>query len=176
MKKFFSFFVLISIFFSFTWKISAELPTADFTWSANAYEWVKKYEFVLDLKWSVIEQTLNSDKSRVSSKWKNSRWETILWALNVNEFEEKLVLRLTSKNWASFDFTNFDYPWTKKFHDIYLIEQNWKLKANVVIYIHNALDFEVGTTFSSWLKSAKYLYLWIKNWKPYKKARVIKIK
>jgi len=180
MKKIFSFFVLISVFFSQNifqiWETFAELPTANFSWWANAYEWAKKYEFVLDLKWSVLEEAVKRNKSRLSVKWKNSRWEDILWVSNVNEFEEKLVLRLTWKNWKYIDFTNFDYPWTKKFHDIYLIKKNWRLKADVIIYIHKDLDYEVYSAFSSWLKSAKYLYLWMKRWKPYKKARSIKIK
>lgn len=180
MKKIFSFFVLISIFFSQTflqtWEIFAELPTANFTWGANAYEWVTKYEFVLDLKWSVLEQALKTKKSRLSVKSINSRWEKILWVSNVNEYEEKLVLRLTWKNWKYFDFTNFDYPWTKKFNDISLIEKNWKLKADVIIYVQKDLDYDVYSALWLWLKSAKYLYLWMKRWKPYKKARVIKIK
>lgn len=181
MKKFFSFLLILSVFFSQNflqiWEIFAEdnWLSAQFNWDANSFENVTKLEFILDLKWSTLEQWLKADKKRLSKKHSET-WYNILAVSNVNKYEEKLVLRLTWKNNEYIDFVNFDTSYdVRKFHDIVLIEHNWKIKAKVVIYIHQDIDLWVYNVLWLWLKSAKYLYFWIKSWKPYKKARVIKV-
>jgi hypothetical protein len=184
MKKFFSIFLLISIFFSqnflHIWKVFAEWETwlsAQFSWNANSFENVKKFEFILDLKWSTLEKWIVWNKKRLTKKHSDN-WYDILSVSNINKYEEKLVLRLTWKNKQYIDFVNFNTNQNvKKFHDIALIKHNWKIKAKVVVYVHKNIDSKVYNVlwWENSLVSAKYLYFWIKNWKPYKKARVIKI-
>lgn len=185
MKKFFSSLLILSLFFSQNflqvWEVFADENwlEAQFTWDSTSFEWVTKLEFILDLKWSILEQWILANKKRLSKKSSES-WYDIIWATNVNKYEEKLVLRLTWVSGQYIDFVNFDTTHNvKKFHDIALIQHNWKIKAKVVIYIHKDIDAEVYNVLTNSsvlsLKSAKYLYFWIKSWKPYKKARAIKI-
>ena len=176
MKKIFSIIIAFWIFFSQSWQILAERSPAQYSWLAKSYENVTKYEFVLDLKWSILDQMLKLNSSRVSIL-DNENWYSVLKIKNVNKFEEKLVLRLYWKGWDYIDFVNFDVNWKniKKFNDIELIKQNWKIKAKVVIYVNKTLDYTTYNVLRFWLKSAKYLYFWAKKWKSYKKAKSIKV-
>lgn len=179
MKKTLSFFFLLIFTFSslFNSVYSEDLSTAEFSWDANSYENVTKLEFILNLDWSVLEQWINADKNRISYKWTDEWWKIkVLSILNVSSYEEKLVLRLTWESNQYVDFVNFDTDWNiKKFHNISLIEQNWKIKAKITIYVNENIDSYVYEILKNWVKSAKYLYFWMKSWKPYKKAKTIKV-
>jgi len=179
MKKILSFLIFSSLLITFFWNVLADDEmTAKFTWWVNSYENVTKLEFILDLKWSSLEQWISYDRQRkIEKEFFYDNWEKykVLNIKNISKYEEKLALRLTWNNGDYIDFVNFDYPWAKKFNDIMLIEHNWKIKAKVVIYVSKDLDVNVYNTLSSWLKSGKYLYYWIKSWKPYKKARAVRV-
>ena len=160
-----------------TWEVFAlwDSASVSYSWGSNSYENVIKYEFILDLKWSILEEWIKRLKSRVSIL-SNENWYKILKVKNVTSAEEKLVLRLYWKTNNYVDFVNFDTKeYSEKFNDIELIEYHWKIKAKVVIYVSQELNWNVYSILWNWIKWAKYLYFWLKKWKPYKKARAIKI-
>lgn len=162
-------------------------------WEVWIYQNAKALEFILNIEWSALLESLKTDKSRL---WQWDDWT--YFVKNVKRNEEKIAMKLTNWSWQSMIYTNFDPPkWAnyiiKRFDQIDLIKHSWQIKAKVIIYLHPEIDISAAKLFltkdSEWrevdnvnynaltantnIKTVAYIYMWLNNKKMW---RVIKIK
>lgn len=188
----FIFLFWINFFYNTTFWSTWNVVNNSIEWNVWTYQSVKTLEFILNIEWSALIESLKSDKSRLI---KLNDWTYSI--KNIKRNEEKLALQLTNSSWQSIIYTNFDSPkWfnytTKQFHKTELVKHNGQLKSKIIIYLHPDIDIETARLFltndSKWrevddvnydittsnimLKTVSYIYVWLDNKKMW---RVIKI-
>lgn len=223
MKKIFISFlaVLLSIFLTnFDWKMAnaeqiKSWKNASLSWNIQEISDAKKLEIILDIDDSAFLYNLKlENKARKKPVISSDIWSYFIkrwictkkWCAywtNTAKIEEKLAMKITNQEWESLFFSNYspkNSPNIKKFNDVSLVKDWWRLKVKVIIYLHDKSDLQTAIKFLSpqidkncckkifpwdeWygyknakvnIKSIAYIYAWIEKNRLVKKAKFIKV-